>query len=230
MIGGTVVCHPRLEKAIHNVMRAWVELEAQKTPYQIIALAPDEQLEIKNNTYLRAFATSHTVPSLGYVIVEQRSKLRPELVGLPQEELLELKKQGHQITQTFQIPLVCFTGDTMWGDHFDRCDLLDAKVLITECTFLEPRHRDRASVGRHLHVEDIVVLLERCKAEVVVLTHLSRRTHMVTARSVLDQVIPPDHRHRVFLLMDNRTNRARYEQQLRQAEAAASIAPPQAAE
>ena len=30
---GHVVCHPRLADPIRNIMRAWVDLEAQRTPY-----------------------------------------------------------------------------------------------------------------------------------------------------------------------------------------------------
>lgn len=215
---GTVVCHPALEKPIRGVMNAWVELEAQRTPHQVIPLAPDEQIQIKNNVFLRGFATDHTVPSLGFVVVEQRSKLRPEFADLPQQKLIELKNAGTPITQVLEIPLVCYTGDTMWGAHFDRPDVLQSKILITECTFLEPGHRGRASVGKHLHLDDIVELLERSSAEAVVLTHLSRRTHMGQVRKVIDQTVPQRHRDRLLVLMDSRTNRQRYQEQLAQAQ------------
>ncbi|MFW6059197.1 MAG: hypothetical protein ACODAQ_03395, partial [Phycisphaeraceae bacterium] len=135
---------------------------------------------------------------------------------------IELKKQGTEITQRQQIPLVCYTGDTMWGEHFEREDVLNAKILLTECTFLEAGHRDRASVGKHLHLDDIVALLERSSAEAVVLTHLSRRTHMNVVRQTLDEAIPAEHRDRVFVLMDNRANRQRYERQKAEAEARAA--------
>ncbi|MFA9479196.1 MBL fold metallo-hydrolase [Phycisphaerales bacterium AB-hyl4] len=218
---GTIVCHPELEQPIHNVMKAWTGLEAQKTPYNVIALPPGEQLEIKNNIYLRAVESVHTVPSLAYVVLEKRSKLRPDLVGQPQEKLVELKNSGEQITQTLEIPLVCYTGDTMWGELFDRPDVLGAKILITECTFLEPGHRGRASVGKHLHLDDIVKLLEKSTAEAVVLTHLSRRTHLGMVRKALEAAVPPEQLDRVFVLMDQRTNRRRFDQQLADAEAEA---------
>ncbi len=214
---GTLVCHPELEKPVRNVMTAWIDLEAQRTPYNVVALAPDEQLEIKNNIYLRGFETSHTVPSLGFTVIEQRSKLRPELADLPQERIVELKARGEPITHTLEIPLVAYTGDTMWGAHFERPDLLEARIIITECTFLEPGHRSRAAVGKHLHLDDIVNLLEASSAEAVVLTHLSRRTHIGQVRKALDQVIPDHHRQRVLVLMDNRTNRQRFERQLAEA-------------
>ncbi len=222
---GNVICHPDLEKPIHNIMRAWVELEAQRTPYKVIALAPESELEIKNNVYLRAFATAHTVPALGFVAIERRSKLRPELVGLPQEQLIELKNKGQEITHMLEIPLVCYTGDTAVGPHFDRPDVLNAKILIVECTFMDAGHRNRAAVGKHLHLDDIVELLEKTTAEAVVLTHLSRRTHIKMARDRVRQCVPARHRDRLFLLMDSYANRERYERQEHEAGQAQEEAP-----
>ncbi len=210
---GHVVCHPRLADPIRNIMHAWVDLEAQRTPYKVLPLASDEQVEIKNNIFLRAFTTHHTVPSLGFVVVERRSKLKPELAGLPQEKLVQLKKQGEDITQITEIPLVCYSGDTCMGKHFDRPDVRQAKILITECTFVDPEHKSRADVGKHMHLSDLVELLDRVESEAVVLTHLSRRTHIAAARDHVHDQIPARHRSRVFLLMDSRTNRARYDQQ-----------------
>ncbi|MEX2545226.1 MAG: MBL fold metallo-hydrolase [Phycisphaeraceae bacterium] len=216
---GTLVCHPALEKPVRNVMTAWIDLEAQRTPYNVIALEPGEQIEIKNNIFLRGFATAHTVPSLGYVVIEKRSKLRPELADLPQERIVELKNKGEQVTHTLEIPLVCYTGDTMWGEHFERPDVLQSRIIITECTFLEPGHRSRAGVGKHLHLDDIINLLEASTAEAVVLTHLSRRTHIGQVRRALEQAIPARHQERVLVLMDSRTNRQRFERQLADAQA-----------
>ena len=216
---GTVVCHPALEQPITDLMRAWVGLEAQRTPFRVIALEPDEQIPIKPNIVLRAFATRHTVASVGYVVVERRHKLKPELLGLPQEELIALKKRGEVITHTLEVPLVCYTGDTAWGEHFDRPDVLNAQILITECTFLEPGHRDRAHVGKHLHLDDLVRLLERARSEAVVLVHMSRRTHLGLARKQIEASVPDKHLSRIHLLMDTAANRRRYQQQVDEAEA-----------
>ncbi len=220
---GTLVCHPDLEAPIRRLMDAWVAVESQRTPYNIIPLPPDEMIEIKNAHHLRAWASAHTVPSLGFTIVETRSKLKPEFQGLTQDQLVELKQKGQQITHTLEIPLVSYTGDTAWGPHFERPDVMESKIIIAECTFLEPGHRDRADVGKHLHLEHIVQLLERSSAEAIVLTHLSRRTNMGAAHKAIERGIPRRHRDRVFVLMDSRTNRRRYEQQ--QAEAADGTPP-----
>lgn len=207
---GTVLCHPKLEKPIHNLMRAWIDIEAQKTPFNVKAMEPEEQFEIKNTIFLRAFETHHRVPSLGFSVVEKRSKLKAELQGMPQEQLIALKKKGENITQTMEIPLLCYTGDTAWGPCFDRPDVLDAQILITECTFLEADHRSRADVGMHMHLDNIIELLKRSKAKAIVLTHLSRRTHLAQAHKQINEAISPEDRQRLFLLMDHRINRERY--------------------
>lgn len=207
---GNVICHTSLAEPINNLMRAWIDIEGQRTPFTVTPMEPNGELAIKNNLWLRGFETKHTVPSLGFVAIERRSKLKPEFAGLPQEKLIALKKT-QDITQMMDIPLVCYTGDTAWGEHFDRPDVLGAKILITECTFLEPGHRSRANVGKHLHLDDIVELLKKSTAEAIVLTHLSRRTNMGVARKYIEEAIPKDQLHRLFILMDGRTNRARHE-------------------
>ncbi len=220
---GTVLCHPTLEQPIHNLMKAWVDIEAQRTPYKIVVMDPDAdsaEFEIKNTIFLRAFDTIHTTPSLGFAVVEKRSKLREEYVGLPQSKLVELKAAGEDITYVKHVPHVTCLGDTAPGEFMHRPEVVDANILITECTFLEAGHRDRARVGKHLHVSDLVKLLGLVKAEHVVVTHVSRRTHIKQAREALDKAISPSDRDRVHLLMDSRTNRQRYAQQVEEAEQA----------
>ncbi len=218
---GTVLCHPKLEQPIRELMEAWVEIETQRTPYRLIAMDPagdSVEHEIKNNYYIRAFDTVHTSPSLGYVIVERRSKLKDEYVGLPQEKLVELKKQGQEITRLVEVPWIAYMGDTSPGDHFLRDDVRQAKILITECTFSANDHRERARIGKHIHLDDLVKIIDQLENEVIVLNHLSRRTHLGQARRQLDRLVPAEHRDRVFILMDNRTNRQRYQDQVAEAE------------
>ncbi|QDU70725.1 MBL fold metallo-hydrolase [Mucisphaera calidilacus] len=214
---GTVFCHPELEAPLKGLMEAWISVENQKTPYNLMPLEHEAEFKIKNDHYLRAFETNHTVPSMGYVILERRSKLKPEYVGLPQPKLVELKQQGVEITRMLEIPLVAYLGDTAWGEHFERPDVLQAQILITECTFLEKDDHARARVGKHLHLRNIVDLLQVAASPSVVLTHLSRRTNMNIARRAIEQTVPEQDRKRVFVLMDHRTNRRRYENQLAEA-------------
>ncbi len=220
---GTVLCHPSLEAGLVGLMEAWVQVERQRTPHKIVPLEPGALFELKNRIFLKGFETVHTVPSMGFVVVEHRSKLKAVYQGLPQSEIVKIKETGTQITDTHEIPLVCYTGDTAWGPHFERADVLGAKILITECTFTEPGHRKRAGVGKHLHLDHIVRLLEASTAEAVVLTHLSRRTNAKMARDAIRKAIPTEHQERVFVLMDRRENRERYERQVAEADETQSV-------
>jgi ribonuclease Z len=210
---GKCVCHPALAEPIDAMMKSWVNLEGQQTPYEIIPLAPDEQIEIKNNIYLRALEVSHATGALGYALIEKRSKLKDEFRELPQERLRELRSQGVEITRTFELPQVAYTGDTEFGPYLFRDEFAEAKIVVSECTFFEADHESRAKVGKHMHVEDLAKALTVWKADAVVLIHLSRRTNLVQARELLIETIGEEQAWRVHFLMDYRTNRQRYERQ-----------------
>lgn len=219
---GKCVCHAAIAKAVAGMMAAWVPLEQQRTAHEIIGLEPNQRIEIKNNIFLTGFEVSHTVASMGYAIIERRSKLKPELLDLPQEKLRELKASGVEITRMLEIPLVAYTGDCEFGPALFRDEFANAKIVISECTFLEDEHRSRAGVGKHMHIDDIAKLLPIWKAEAVVLIHLSRRTNMASSRQHLMRMVGPEQAARVHFLMDYRTNRERYERQVAAASSGAA--------
>jgi len=215
---GNVVCDARLAPAIRKMMEGYVELEQQITPYELIPLEPEQEIEIKNNIFLRGFELEHAGPTFGYVIVEKRSKLRPEFGEFPQEKLRELKDRGVEITRILEVPLVAYLGDTAPCPPLVREDVRRAQIVISECTFLDAGHKQRARVGKHLHIDDIVEWLPVLECEALVLIHLSRRTHMGEARRRIAEVIGEEGMERVHVLMDHRANRARYERQAAEAE------------
>ena len=211
---GTCVCHEEIAAAIQKMMGGWVDLEQQNTPHNIIPLAPNGEYEIKPNIKLRGIEADHGVPAMSYVVLEYRKKLLEKFSNVPQSKLREIKLSGTEITQTLQLPIVAFTGDTAMGDHLCRQEFVRSPIVISECTFFEKDHRARASVGTHLHIDDIVELLTIWGAEDVVLVHMSRRTTIEQARAVIAKKVSPSDLSRIHILMDHRTNRGRYEKQL----------------
>lgn len=216
--GGRLLCHPELVDPLKKMLSGWVDVERQRTPYTIEAIEPESEIEIRKGVYLRAIETKHTCPSLGFAVIEKRKKLRDEFQDTPQSELRRLRNEGVDLTFETEIPLVAYTGDTERGDFLERDEFKKAQVVLTECTFLDPDHRERAKIGRHLHLDQIKELLEVWEAEHVVLVHMSRRTLISDARSKVEDL--GEHTDRVHVLMDHRTNRRRYETQ--QAEALAN--------
>jgi ribonuclease Z len=209
-----IVCDQRIASAIKRMMDGYVDLERQRTPYEIIPLLPDQPLEIKNNIILRGFETEHTAPSFGYTVVEKRTKLREQYHDLPQEKLRELKDRGVEITRSLEIPLVAYTGDTAPGPHLIREDVRKAQIVIAECTFFEPDHKERAKVGMHMHLDDIAEWLRVLECQHIVLIHVSRRTDMMYARRRIGEISGTKNAGKVLFLMDYKGNKERYEAQL----------------
>ena len=210
---GTIICDARIESDVRGMMDGFQSLERQKTPYELIPLEHEQEIQIKNNTMLRAFHTEHTAPSCGYVIIEKRTKLKEHLVGLPQEKLRDMKQNGEEIVNNLEVPLLAYTGDTLPGPHLLRDDVRKAQVIISECTFFDPEHKGRAKIGMHMHVDDLVEWLKLTECEHMVVVHLSRRTHIGQARKQLVQQAGKELASKVHFLMDHRNNRIRYEEQ-----------------
>jgi ribonuclease Z len=214
-----IVCDQRIAPAIKRMMEGYVDLERQRTPYELIPLLPEQPLEIKNNVILKGFETEHTAPSFGYTVVEKRTKLREQFIDLPQEKLRELKERGVEITRNLEIPLIAYTGDTAPGPHLIREDVRKAQIVIAECTFFEPDHKERAKVGMHMHLDDVAEWLRVLECRHIILVHVSRRTDIQYARKRIAEVSGPKLAEKVLFLMDYKTNRARYEAQIAEAEA-----------
>lgn len=218
MGAGTIVCPKAIEKPLRAMLTSYNALEEQVTPYEIVPLEYEESLEIKNGVVLKSIELEHTVAASGYVVVEKRSKLREEYNGLSQEKLRELKDGGTEITRILDIPLVAYLSDTSPGPALLRDDVRQAKVVIAECTFVEPDHLERAGVGKHLHINHIVEWLPILEAEALVLIHLSRRSNIAMAKKQLRSSLSKSQAERVHFLMDYGANRKRYEAQAAEAE------------
>lgn len=212
---GTVVCPPSLVIPLRDMMKSWIALERQRTPFELVGLAPGEEWELKPDVFLRPFETSHTVPSQGYCVVEKRKKLKPEFHGFSQEQLKKLRSEGTQITDIHEHVHVAYTGDTQLCPALMHPNVATANVVITECTFFAADERKRAGAGKHLHVEDLRTLLSTWESDCVVVVHLSRRSNIQLAREELDRI--PEGK-KVHLLMDNPRNTMRYEQQVHNVE------------
>lgn len=211
---GTIVCDARIAPAVEKMLAGYVELERQNTPYKLVAMKPGDEYMIKNNIFLRPFEVEHTVPTFGYSIIEKRSKLKEEFNGLPQEKLKELRDRGTEITRVLEVPLISYLGDTAPGPALVREEVRKSQIVICECTFTEPEHKERAKTGMHMHAEAIAEWLRVLECQSLVLTHLSRRTNLGYARKRLLDLAGPQLNRKVEFLMDYKFNKERYEKQL----------------
>jgi ribonuclease Z len=202
MQGGTILLPSEIARFVDEMLRAWRNVERQRTPYTLVPMEPGGVHQVRRDFVIRALETHHGGPSLGYALVSVREKLKPEFHGKTSNELVALKKQGVEIQYRLEVPLVTYLGDTSVGPVFGQPDVVNAEVLLTECTFYEKEHRQRAKAGRHLHVEQFADILPTLKNKQVIVLHVSRRTGIRKAKSYLRRRVGDELMKNVQFLMD----------------------------
>jgi len=199
--GGTVVLPKPLVEPVERLMDIWGRIEGHRSPARIVGVSPGEDYPIRRGLVARAFRTVHGGPCLGYSVIDIRQKLLEQYLDLPGPQIAKLRREGTQVTRTLEVPLVCYCGDTAFGPFLDLPYVKDSKVLVLECTFVDPMHRSRAAAGNHLHIDDFCEVIKHLNNEYILLTHLSRRTSLRSARAELRRRLPKDQMERIVFLM-----------------------------
>lgn len=204
---GTVLTPQALVDPINTIVSAWGKLDGQQIPANIVGVKPGDEYEIKPNLYAKVFPTKHSRGSVGFTIVEKRKKLKEEYLNLNGPQIVELKKQGIQIDNQIEIPLVTYLGDTTLADYASIDYVGKSKILITECTFYLDEHIERAKAGRHIHVDDFAKLVDNMENEYIVVTHLTQRISISQARQILKDKLSKESYDKVLILMEHRGKR-----------------------
>jgi ribonuclease Z len=211
---GRLIIHKALVRPVQALMAAWAEIEQHPSPGEIIGVEPGEDVPLRRDLILRAFAVNHGAKAIGFSVIERRHKLKPEYADRTGPQLVELKKQGIAIQHTIEMPLAAYCGDTAEGAFLDLDHVRNARLLIIECTFFEPDHVVRARAGKHLHVRDMRGILRRLRNPHILLTHVTRRTDMRSARRALESMVDGADLPRLTFLMDRPRRGARPEPEI----------------
>ncbi len=149
-------------------------------PYavEIVAVADQSRHRLRADVDMTFFATDHWVPTLGAALLARRRRLRPELAGLPREEIVRRRLRGEEVSLEEHGTLLAYCADTGPSLLDHRPDLLAAEVLLLECSFVRSTDRDRARQYGHLHLDDLVSRADRLRCRHLVLLHGSRRDRL----------------------------------------------------
>ncbi|MBC7465011.1 MAG: MBL fold metallo-hydrolase [Bdellovibrio sp.] len=183
-----------------QIMSGWAQIEKYEYPYQFVGVKETDTFEINRNYFVRPFKTVHRVDSFGYTLFHTKTKLKPAMALLSQNELREVRESGQEITQQLETPLVSFTGDT-------QIEFLDAapwikksKILFLESTYLDQdKSIQSARDWGHTHLDEIIPRLDELECEKIVLIHSSARYSLEHALDLLIKKIPPQHQNKVIL-------------------------------
>jgi ribonuclease Z len=204
MPAGTILAPENLLQPIRDIIKAWGWLDGNKIPVKLVGVKAGDEYQIKPNLFARVFPTKHSQGSVGFSVIEKRKKLKSEYTGLTGPQIVELKKQGIEIDNPLEIPIVSYLGDTQYVDFSQLKYIAESKILIAECTFYEDEHSGRASAGKHMHIDDFTTLLKNLNNEHIVITHTTLRTPMREIRKILKNALPKSKYDKVILFMDKR--------------------------
>lgn len=202
MSEGIVLAPPNTVRTIRQILDAWGKLDGSYIPATLVGVSPGDEYLLKPNLIARAFPTKHTHQAIGFSVIETRKKLKAEFHGLSGPEIVKLKKEGVQIENPIEVPIVSYLGDTSYVDFAQLEYVSKSRILIAECTFFADEHTERADAGRHMHIDEFGPLLERMENETIIITHLTHRTPIHEARKMLQQKLPAEVFNKVILLMD----------------------------
>ena len=160
-----------LEQVLHHLgtLHSW-RLEVEMNPLHV-----GEEQQLTKTLWVRALPTFHRVPSLGYLLFERIAKLRPEYHGKSGTQLRDLKREGVLIHHEVDRAKVAYLTDTLPEALKHSPEVLDADVLIIECTFVSDRKGVKiARAGCHIHLDELEQWAPHMKNRAIVLMHFSQ--------------------------------------------------------
>jgi ribonuclease Z len=176
---------------MQRVMRLLSRMDRGRLPCTLLPANPGDEIELSREQVVTVSATTHTVPSLGFVVWERRRKLKPEFFGLSGQQIRDLRLGGTEVTAEVRLPRVAYLGDSSPGG-LDACPaMFEAEVLIMELTFVSPKHRrDKIHKFGHMHLDDFMERREQFRNELIIASHFSTRYHPNQVREHVTKALP----------------------------------------
>lgn len=176
---------------IRRILRLFTRMDRGRLPCELAPATPGQEIELSREHVVTVSATTHTVPSLGFVLWERRRKLKAEFQGLHGEKIRDLRLSGVEVTNEIRKPRLAYLGDSSPGGLDDCPAMFDAEVLIMELTFVASRHRkEKIHKYGHMHLDDVLERRQRFRNELIVAGHFSTRYHPKQIRRYVEQALP----------------------------------------
>ncbi|WP_413293474.1 MBL fold metallo-hydrolase [Bdellovibrio sp. HCB185ZH] len=189
-----------LVEPMTNIMREWEKIEGHQYKFEFIPVKADDEIEINQQNYVKVFPTTHRIESFGYTLFETSKKLRADLQGKSQEDIVNLRRKGEEVNEIHHTPMVTFTGDTQIEFLNVRPWVKKSKILIMESTYLDDRKTiANAREWGHTHLDEIIPRLDEIESEQIVLIHISSRYSDAEALRLIKSRIPEKHHERIVI-------------------------------
>ncbi len=185
-------------EGVESLLHAIRRLDRGRMPAKLVGLSPGDEVELSRELVVKTFATSHTIPSLGFLVWERRKKLKPEYHDLSGDQIRDLRISGVEVSAEIRIPLVAYLGDTSPPGIDALPAVYQAKILIMELTFVAPNER-AAIIHKygHTHLDDLIARTDRFENEVIIVSHFSTRLHPDQIQRIIERALPETLRGRL---------------------------------
>jgi ribonuclease Z len=187
--------------AVESLLDAFRALDGSELPATLVGMEPGDVISIGKRRVARPLTSFHPVPSQGYVLLEQRKRLRPDLADAGREAIAAARARGEEVSDLIEHPMVAFSGDTRieFIEHNELARRAD--LLIMEVSFVDDRVSvESARANGHIHLDEVVERAELFENKAILFTHLSARYRQEEAQAALDAKLPAGLRERVTLL------------------------------
>jgi ribonuclease Z len=130
------------------------------------------ELDLGNKQFLRAFDMKHqkNKSTLGYVIYENRTRLKKEFVGKDIRSLISSGVDKETLNETYRANLFAYCLDAY--DIPDNHELSGCKDVIMDCTFINEDDRDDTT---HFTLDEAIIFCKSNGIQKMYAAHLSCR-------------------------------------------------------
>lgn len=178
---------------MQKILELWQDIEEHSYNYQLHPVSLSETYDLKGSYFVRPFQTFHRVSSFGYTVFESKKSLREEFRSQNKETILKAKSEGIEIHDYIEVPLISFTGDTRI-EFWDSCSWVkQSKTLFVEVSFIDKQRTiEETRHWGHIHLDEILPLIEEFQGEQLILIHLSQRYSTHQLEILLKQKLKPE--------------------------------------
>ncbi len=182
-----------IESAVQEAQAALCRLHRSAISYETVPMLPGETRKVYRDLWVRAFRTHHAGPSLGYQFLRRVTKLKAEHQGLPGEEIGRLRREGVEgIFEELERLELAYATDTLSTVLETAPYILESRVLILECTYIDPSRTVAETQERlHTHLDEIIARADRFQNEALVLMHFSQAYGPEAVHDIVRKRLPP---------------------------------------
>ena len=152
---------------------------------EVVKIGVGFELQLGKNVFVKAIELRHqkNAPTLGYVIYENRVRLKPEFVGQNIPALLKGGLDRSTINESYRANLFAYCLDAY--DIVNPSEIAGCNDVVMDCTFLNKEDRTDMT---HFTLDEAVALCKSVGVKHVIGAHLSPRYNFTEANDYTEEM------------------------------------------